>query len=83
MTEDIKELKRKAILYGLYDEADDTTFTDEGIMLSVDGDVLIPDEIVAPDPFSMEAFQDMMTVRSRLADLAWGRIERSDDKGST
>ena len=77
MTEDIKELKRKAILYGLYDEADDTTFTDEGIMLSVDGDVLIPDEIVAPNPFSVESF------RSRLADLAWGRIERSDDKGNS
>lgn len=83
MTEDIKELKRKAILYGLYDEADDTTFTDEGVMLSVDGDVLIPDEIVAPNPFSVESFRDMMAVRSRLADLAWEHIECSDDKRSS
>lgn len=79
MTEDIKELKRKAILYGLYDEADDTTFTDEGIMLSVDGDVLIPDEIVAPNPFSVESFRDMMAVRSRLTDLAWNRIRQHDE----
>lgn len=79
MTEDIKELKRKAIIYGLYDDGGDTTFTDEGIMLSADGDVLIPDEIVAPDPFSTEAFQDMMTVRSRLTDLAWNRIRQHDE----
>ena len=48
MTDEIKELKRKAILYGLYDENEDVTFTDEGVMLNSCGEVLIPDELNPP-----------------------------------
>lgn len=78
MTDEIKELKRKAILYGLYDENEDVTFTDEGVMLNSCGEVLIPDELNPPMNGGLEAFEDMLNVYSELGDRAWMYLRRED-----
>lgn len=78
MTDEIKELKRKAILYGFYDENEDVTFTDEGVMLSSNGGVLIPDELSPPMNGGLEAFEDMLNVYSELGDRAWRYLRRED-----
>lgn len=82
MTDEIKELKRKAILYGFYDENEDVTFTDEGVMLSSNGEVLIPDELNPPMNGGIEAFEDMLNVYSALGDKAWRYLERDDKTGT-
>ena len=79
MTDEIKELKRKAILYGFYDENEDVTFTDEGVMLSSNGGVLIPDELMSPMGGGVEAFADMLDVYSALGDKAWEYLRREDE----
>lgn len=79
MTDEIKELKRKAILYGFYDESEDVTFTDEGVMLSSNGGVLIPDELMPPVGGGAEVFADMLDVYSALGDKAWEYLRRKDE----
>lgn len=78
MTDEIKELKRKAILYGFYDENEDVTFTDEGVMLNSYGEVLIPDELNPPMNGGFEAFEDMLDVYSTLGDKAWEYLRREN-----
>lgn len=83
MTDEVRELKKKAILYGYYSENDNSTFTDEGVILAPDGGVLMPGELTPPDAFNWDAIEDKMQVHAQLTDVAWRYLERNNSNEST